>query len=162
MSHDGILQLSGLAGEETEERASFEIPLVSVSWHFEAPAGRPPVDEGSLHTLAPTFVVVKYFDKFSPKLLHLCRSERTIEKATVSLRRGGGDREMESMRAEFAEVQVSSIDAGWQSSGDQMMVVETVSFAYRRVDLTYFEQNYDGTLLGTIKGHWDFGANRGG
>jgi type VI secretion system secreted protein Hcp len=73
----------------------------------------------------------------------------------VTLHKAGGGKSVDFLKYDFEEVFVDSVQWSGSSGGDDTPM-ESVSFAFSRVEMTYSPQAPDGTKVGKpVVGSWD-------
>lgn len=140
---DIFLKLEGITGESKDARHKDEIEILSYSMGAsqDSPsagsrlsASRPCVKDISFS---------KMLDKASPLLFASAVSGMHIPKATLTLRKAGGD-QVEYLVIQFEDLLVSS----FQSGGSEGATAPTESFSlnYAQMTFSYSPQKPDGTL----------------
>lgn len=158
MAFDAFLKIEGIKGESTDKTHKDEIVLESFSWGvansgagYAGSAGR------ATGKSAPSdFSVVKKVDKASPDLFAACASGKHTPTMMVTVRKAGGE-PLEYLTLKFTEVMVSSYQSGGSAGGD--LPVETVSFNYSKVELSYVPQDAKGKGMSPVGTGWDFSKN---
>ncbi|SRR5712692_1040497 len=164
---DYFLKFDGIDGESTDFKHKLEIDLVSWSWG-ETHTGSAAATGAGLaggRVSIQDFHFVSGLTKASPKLLLACASGQRIPSALLTGRRNtspGSNREgqFEFLFVKFTNVLVSSVQEVADTNAERP--VESVSFNFSKIDLTYKEQKVDGTLGSTVQFAWDLTANRKG
>jgi type VI secretion system secreted protein Hcp len=159
MAFDAFLKIEGIKGESVDAKHKDEIVLESFSWGvsnsgagYAGSAGR------ATGKSAPSdFSVVKKVDKSSPDLFAACASGKHTGTMQVTIRKAGGE-PLEYLVYKFSEVMVSSYQAGGSSGGD--LPVETVSFNYSKVEISYVPQDKTGKGMSPVGTGWDFSSNK--
>src|SRR5690606_23900028 len=99
------------------------------------------------------FNVTKRTDKASPILFQACCSGKHFDKATLTIRRSGGETAVDYLIYEFGGVLVESIQ--WSGGGGDLPI-ESLTLAFARVKITYTPQDEKGQKMGeAVIGTWD-------
>jgi type VI secretion system secreted protein Hcp len=158
MAFDAFLKIDGIKGESVDAKHKDEIVLESFSWGvsnagagFAGSAGR-----ATGKSSPSDFSVVKKIDKATPDLFAACASGKHTKVMTVTVRKAGG-KPLEYLVYKFADVMVSSYQAGGSSGSDLPM--ETISFNYAKVEISYVPQDAKGAGMSPVGTGWDFSQN---
>lgn len=159
MAFDAFLKIKDIKGESVDDKHKDEIVLESFSWGvantgagYAGSAGR------ATGKSSPTdFSVMKKIDKSSPDLFAACASGKHTAEMIVTVRKATGDKPLEYLVYKFNDVMVSSYQAGGSSGGD--LPVETVSFNYAKVQISYVPQDAAGKGMSPVGTGWDFSKN---
>ena len=89
--------------------------------------------------------LTKYVDKSSPNLMMHCASGKHIDKVKLTVRKAGGESQVEYMVINLEEVLVTSLSTGGSGSDDRLTENVTLNFAQVMVD--YQPQKADGTKV---------------
>jgi type VI secretion system secreted protein Hcp len=159
MAVEAFLKLDGIDGESQKEGHVNEIELFSFSWGASNPSsvsfgtgsGAGKVDISSL-------TVQTQVAKQSPKLFLACASGQHIAKGKLTVREaGGGEKPLEYLTYDMEEVFIDSVSWGGAAGGGKPS--ESVSMSFKKVTMTYWPQNADGTLGDKIPAGWDVSKN---
>lgn len=158
MAVDMFMKFDGIDGESKDDKHKGEHDVLAWSWgmsqsgsaHIGGGAGTGKV---SVHDLSFT----KYIDKGSPDLMLNCCQGKHIDKATLTVRKAGGD-PLEYLKIAMEEVIVSSVSTGGSGGEDRLTENITINFAKVKVD--YKEQTEKGSVGATPKMGWDIQANK--
>ncbi len=101
--------------------------------------------------------VVKRTDKATPKLFLNCCVGTHIATGTLTVRKAGTTPQ-EYLVMTLTDIIVTNIQNGGSTSGD--IPSETVSLNYSQLQITYQQQNADGTLAGTVKTGYNVKTNK--
>lgn len=158
MAFDAFLKIDGIKGESVDAKHKDEVVLESFSWGvansgagYAGSAGR-----ATGKSSPSDFSVVKKIDKSSPDLFAACASGKHTKVMTVTVRKAGG-KPLEYLVYKFSDVMVSSYQAGGSSGGD--LPVESVSFNYAKVEISYVPQDSKGAGMSPVGTGWDFSQN---
>jgi type VI secretion system secreted protein Hcp len=167
---DYFLKLDGVPGESQDKTHKDEIAVL----HWSIGAAQPSVASsggtggGAGKVKFQDFHITKLVDKASPKLMVACASGQHFTNLLFTARRAGGT-QADYWTMKLQNVLVSSYETnsgfdgssgGAVASGDKYgMPVESVSFNFGKIDITYNTQNPDGTKGAAIAGGWDLQQN---
>jgi type VI secretion system secreted protein Hcp len=158
MAFDTFLDLEGIQGESTAKEMIGKIEIYSFSWGASNPTSVGPGKSGlsAGRVSVSSFNVMKKTDKASAVLFLKCCQGMTIPKATVTLRKAGGDAGQKAFLVyKFTDVMVESIQWSGSSGGDDTPT-ESLSLAFGKVEIEYTLAGKDGKF--TEKGPgatWD-------
>ncbi len=135
-----------IKGEAQDDKHGGEIEVVSWSWGMQGKpsfGGGPATGKATIHGLK----IVKKVDSSSTALMLALRSNESIQKAVLTLRKSGkGQLEYLTITIENGRVTALTLDGGDQSGGAD--VVEHVSFSFNKIEVEYVPQGKDGQALG--------------
>ncbi|MFN4098626.1 MAG: Hcp family type VI secretion system effector [Pararhodobacter sp.] len=161
MSVDITLVIEGIQGETQKRDFSDQggIDVLAWSWgmtqsgttHMGSGAG-----SGKVSVSDITFT--KYVDLSTPDLVKTCTTGRHIPKATLYVRKAGGEAPVDYLKLEMNTILVSSYDTG--GSGDGLdRVQETIKLNFRSFVLTYTQQSESGARVGENEISFDIARN---
>jgi type VI secretion system secreted protein Hcp len=158
MAQDIFMKLDGIDGESKDNSHKGEHDVLAWSWgmsqsgsaHVGGGAGAGKVNVQDLS-------FTKYIDKGSPDLMLNCCNGKHIPKATLVVRKAGGDSPLEYLKVTMEEVLVSSVSTG--GSGGEDRLTENVTLNFARVKVDYKEQTEKGAVGATPKMGWDIEKN---
>jgi type VI secretion system secreted protein Hcp len=158
MAVDMFMKFDGIDGESKDDKHKGEHDVLAWSWGMSQ-SGSAHVGGGggtgkvSVQDLSFT----KYIDKGSPDIMLNCCQGKHINKATLTVRKAGGD-PLEYLKIAMEEVIVSSVSTGGSGGEDRLTENITINFAKVKVD--YKEQTEKGGVGATPKMGWDIEANK--
>lgn len=144
MATDFFLDLGDIKGESKSTGFEDQIKIESFSWGASqhstvSGTGGSSAGKASLADLN----VMKTLDKASIPMLKALISGKHLPKATLSAAKSTGDTTGKPyLKVELTEVFVTGI----QESGSSEVPMESVSFSYNQIKVTYSTQGDDGTL----------------
>lgn len=157
---DMFLLLDGIQGETQDDKYSKTGGIDVLAWseglsqsgstHLGGSAG---AGKSSVQDLSLT----KYLDSSSPALRLLVANGRTIDTATLIVRKAGGN-QLEYFRIDLKNIIVSSVSSG--GSGGEDRLTENVTLNFSEVTWTYTPQNNDGSAGTPITVGWDIFENK--
>jgi type VI secretion system secreted protein Hcp len=167
---DYFLKLDGVPGESQDKTHKDEIHVLQWSIAAAQPGASAIGGQGGGvgKVQFRDFHISKQVDKASPKLMVACASGQHFTNLVFTARRAGGT-QADYWTMKLQNVLVSSYEAnsnfnyneGAGASGDKTsMPVESVTFNFAKIDITYNTQNPDGTKGAAIAGGWDLLANQ--
>ena len=160
MAVEIFLKLDGIDGESQKDGHVKEIELfsfslgasnpTSVSFGTGSGAGKVDISSLSVQTQIATQ---------TPKLFLACCSGQHIATGKLTVREaGGGEKPLEYFTYDMEEVFIDSVSWGGASGGGKPS--ESVSMSFKKVTVTYWPQNSDGTLGDKIPSGWDVSINK--
>lgn len=154
MSFDAFLQFEpSIPGEATATGFEGAIEILSFNVGATQPVNLAGGGQGSGKAQVSDFSIMKKTDVSSASLFAKVCDGSHFEKATVSFRKAGGE-QVVYLTYEFEHVLVSSIQ--WSgSSGGEDVPTEAVSFAFKKVLMSYSGQDEAGQAAGPQKAMYD-------
>jgi type VI secretion system secreted protein Hcp len=165
MALDAFLKVNGggIVGESDDLKHLEWIEVLSYSWgvsqsaHGWATQG----EQSAARASFTDFSIQKTVDKASPKLALACCKGTHLDDMTLELCRAGGDKEM-YMAYKMEDVVVSNFQPSGGSGGTGLPV-ESVTFNYGKITMTYVETAvHQGRTRGNLEMWWDLETNTGG
>ncbi len=155
---DYFLKIEGIDGESAHAKHKGEIDVESWSWgetHPASPAAGAGVGSGKVSM--NDFMFTMKLSKASPKLFLACATGEHIKSAWMTAHRAGGKDQGYFLKWSFGDLLVSGYHAG-AAAGEAPL--DSVSFAFSKLEVEYKEQKPDGSLAPSIKAGWDVKANK--
>jgi len=156
MAVDYFLKIDGIQGESMDSKHKNEIDLESWSWgETQTGVSATGGGGGAGKVSMQDFHFVMRVNKSSPKLFVACASGQHIASALLTCRKAGKEQQ-EYLTWTFTDLLISSYQTG--GSGGQDVPVDQISFNFAKIEVSYKEQNKDGTLGGAVKAGYDVKA----
>ncbi|MCW1935286.1 MULTISPECIES: Hcp family type VI secretion system effector [Pseudomonas] len=159
MAVDIFIKIGDIKGESQDKTHKDEIEVLNWSWGMS--------QSGNMHTgtgggagkvSIQDLSLTKYVDKASPNLMMHCSSGKHVPKVTLTVRKAGGDSQVEYLIINLEEVLISSLSTGGSGSDDRL--IENVTLNFAKVTVDYQPQKADGTKDGgPIKYGWNIRSN---
>lgn len=156
MAMEAFLHVETLKGEAQAEGMKDWMELLSFSFgasngsSFSSAAGGGAKSKGELSH----FNVMKWSEQASAKLLQHCLTGDHFAKAKVQLRKATGEGgQMPYIEYEFEHVIVSSIQWSGSKGGDDVPT-ESLSLAFDKVTVTYYNQDATGKTQKGTQAFW--------
>jgi type VI secretion system secreted protein Hcp len=127
-----------IKGESVDDKHKTEIDIVSWSWGMSsrsAMAGAGPSGKATIDELN----IVKKIDSASTALMAALRNNDQIKKATLVVRKAGGDA-LEYLKITLQNARITKLAL----DTEQAEVVERVSFSFQKISVEYAPQGSDG------------------
>ncbi len=153
-----FLRIDGIPGESADPRHPDEIVVLDMEWGLSqsvslrtggVQAGRVSVSELQIR---------KWTDRSSPKLLLHASNGAQLREAVLTVRKTG------IIPVEYYKIKIRDVlitrHSTQGAAGDDRMA-ETASFAFAKVETTYFQIESDGTTRGAGIYFWDVEKNEG-
>jgi type VI secretion system secreted protein Hcp len=155
MAFDAFMKVEGVKSESTRAGHEKEIELISFSWGAANPTSiGVGAGGGSGKVSVSTFNFMKKTDAASAPIFQACCEGKHFPTAVVTLHKSGGKESVDYLKYEFEKVFVESVQWSGASGGDDVPM-ESVSFAFGKVVMTYTEQKEDGSKGSPVVGSWD-------
>lgn len=161
MAFDMFLKIEEppIKGEARDDKHKDEIDVLSWSWglsnsgsaHVGGGAGSGKVDVDNL-------TITKYVDSGTPELALSTASGRHHKKATLTVRKAGGDNPVEYLKIHMTEVIITSLKTG--ASGGEDRLTEKVNLNFAEYEIEYTPQKPDGTPDASKKTGWNIATNK--
>lgn len=158
MAFDTYLEIKpGVEGETTAKGYEKKIEIYSFSWGASNPttvgAGKQGLSAGRVSI--SSFNVMKKTEKSSAKLFKACCTGQHFDEAIVHLRKATGEGGQKPfLTYKFTDVMVESIQWSGSTGGDDTPT-ESVSFAFGKVEIEYFQQDDKGAMKTAGQASWD-------
>jgi type VI secretion system secreted protein Hcp len=161
MAWDAYLTIDGVTGESLREGHEGEIEIISFSFGAMNPSSVGSGGGGGTGTVSlSSFSILKKTDATSAELFqHCCDGEHFPTGTMTFYKSGGSGGPLDYLVYKFEELFVGSIQWSGADGGDPIPQ-EAVDFNFGRVEITYAEQNSDGTRGGDHVGSWDVRTRR--
>jgi type VI secretion system secreted protein Hcp len=159
MAVDIFIKIGDIKGESQDKTHKDEIDVLNWSWgmtqsgnmHTGSGGGAGKVDIKNLNFR-------KYIDKATPNLMMYCSSGKHIDKVKLTVRKAGGESQVEYLVINLEQVIVTAYDTGGSGSEDRL--TESVTLNFAQVSVDYQPQKADGTKEGgVIKYGWNIRNN---
>jgi type VI secretion system secreted protein Hcp len=159
MALDMFMDIDGIPGESVDKVHKGHISLVSWSWgatqagstHIGTGGGSGKVDVRDLN-------FTKYIDGASHLLLLNCCSGKHIPKATLTVRKAGGDMPLDYVKLTMEDIIVTSVSTGGVLSED--LLTETITLNFAKFKFEYTKQKKDGSADGgPLPAGWNMQEN---
>ncbi len=132
-----------IKGESEDQAHKGEIDVVDWSWGISARkemAGGGVAGKATMRELS----VVKHVDKASTALMSVAATNDVVTKAVLAVRKAGTTQQ-EYFKLTIEKGRITAIDL--QTSGPE--ILETVSFAFQKIEVECKAQSKDGQLQGS-------------
>jgi type VI secretion system secreted protein Hcp len=159
---DYFLKLDGIDGESQDHKHKGEIDVLSFGLGVHhtgsmARGGGGGTGRSGFHD----FHFKMDHSKASPALFLAMAEGKHIKSAKLTCRKAGGKQE-EFMIVTFTDVLVTGLQTSATTSDHGNDSVESCTLNFAKCEFEYKEQKADGTLVGSVKKHWDQKINKGG
>ena len=155
MAWDAYLTMEGVSGESQRSGHEGEIELISFSFGASNPSSVGIGSGGGTGTVSlSSFNIMKKTDGASAEIFQHCCLGEHFPTAVISLYKSGGTAPLMYLMYEFEEAYVDNVQWSGAEGGDNVPM-ESISFSFGKVTITYTEQNPDGTAGGDHVGSWD-------
>jgi type VI secretion system secreted protein Hcp len=148
VAFDTFIKIDGIQGESGDEKHSGWMEILSIHWGVSNQS-KPSQKSPTKTTAWDDFTFTKAQDSSSPKLFMACDNATPIKEILLEVCRAGGDK-MKFLEYKFSACFINKISL---SSGDskETLPVETVSFKYQSVEMTYtLQKRQDGIGGGKV------------
>jgi type VI secretion system secreted protein Hcp len=159
MAVDIFIKIGDIKGESQDKTHKDEIEVLNWSWGMS--------QSGNMHTgtgggagkvSIQDLSLTKFVDKATPNLMMHCSSGKHVPKVTLTVRKAGGDSQVEYLIINLEEVLISSLSTG--GSGNDDRLIENITLNFAKVTVDYQPQKADGTKEGgPIKYGWNIRSN---
>jgi len=155
MAIDSFMKFGDFKGESVVKGYEDQIQILAWSWglsqtgtaHVGSGAGA-----GKVHVQDISFT--HYVDSASPGLIQACCKGTHFQKATLAMRKAGGDNALEYIKIEFEDLMITSVSTGGSQGED--LLTENVVFSFAKFKFHYQPQDNKGAKKGgAITAGWD-------
>ena len=158
MAVDIFIKLDGAPGESKDKGHANEIDVLAWSWgmaqsgsrHLGSGGGSGKVDVSDLS-------IIKYVDSATPNLMLFCCNGKHISRALLTIRKAGGDNQLEYLKIKMTDCLVTSV-SGSGTNGDDRQT-ESVTLNFAKVEVDYTPQKPDGTADSVKHMGWSISEN---
>jgi len=159
MAVDMFIKIGDIKGEAQDSAHKDEIDVLAWTWGMSQSGNMQMGSGGGAGKVnVQDLSITKYVDKSSPNLMMACSSGKHYPEAKLTIRKAGGDSQVEYMIITLKEVLVSSLSTGGSNHDDRLTEHVTLNFAQVLVD--YQPQKSDGTKDGgPVKYGWNIRQN---
>ena len=156
MAWDAYLTIDGVSGESQRQGHEGEIELIAFNFGGSNPSSIGIGSGGGTGTVSlSSFTITKKTDASSAELFqHMCTGEHFPVGKLTMYKSGGAAGALAFLVYEFEDMYVDNISWSGAEGGDNIPM-ESISFSFGKVTITYPEQNVDGTAGGDHVGSWD-------
>lgn len=156
MAFDAYLKLEGLEGESVRDGHVGEIEIFSFSFgaHNSGSIQGGTTGAGIGKGTVSAFSLMKTTDTTSPVIFQNCMQGKHWPTANVTLNKSGGEAALPFLKFEFKELYCSAIQWSGGSGGDDRPM-ESVSFDFGAVKITYTQQDEKGGAAKVPTGSWN-------
>ncbi len=161
MAFDTFLKIEGpsVEGEATASGMEKQIEVLSFSWGAASPttvgSGTTGLSAGKV-AVSP-FTFTKKLDKSSTALFQACCDGQHFTSVTLTMRKstGASGGQKTFLTYKFTDCLISSVQLAGSTGGDDTPT-ESVSLAFSRVNIEYFQQkSKDGSMAKAGNAGWD-------
>ena len=158
MAFDAYLKIENVDGEVTAKGMEKTVEIYSFSFGASNPtsvssSGGAGMSAGKVSL--SSFNFMKKLDKSSAPLFQACCTGKHFPKATLSLRKAGGDAG-QGVFLEYVLTQVFVDSIQWSgSTGGDDTPTESVSFSFSKIETTYFTVDAKGSASKAGQAAWD-------
>ena len=144
-------------GESLDENFKDCIQILSLSHGVTQPQSSTRTTAGGSVNLAEfgNYVITKYADKATPKLLELVSNGKHVPKVTISVCKAIGGKQTKYLVHELKNVLVTGYQTDADIGGTENYPRETITLDYDHVAVTYTQVGQDGTSKGNTAFKWD-------
>lgn len=138
-----------IKGESQDEQHKAEIDVLSWSWGMQAKSslgGGVATGKASIHDLK----IVKRIDSASTALMSALRSNESIQKAVLTVRKAGKT-QLEYLKITIEQGRVTGLTIEAGSTDQSADALEHVSFSFNKISIDYVPQGKDGQAQGSTQ-----------
>ena len=159
---DAFLKVDGLEGESSDAKHKGEFEVLSFNWGVSQAITGTTSSSGTFTgqrvDMSP-LVIVKQFDKGSPKAAQACAAGDHFASAVLTLCRAGGDKQP-YMEYKMSDVLISSVQVGGAGQGEGGVPTESWSLHYAKIEMAYTQISIQGKPAGKVAAGWDLKENK--
>jgi len=159
---DAFLEIPGFEGESKDKKHPKMVELTHVSLHLRnegTGSSGGGSGAGKVH-FNDLQITKKHVDKASPKLLLACASGKHIDKATIYIRKAGGEQQ-DYFVWELEGVFVSSYQVDSHAGGGSVLPSDHVTLNFGKIKVSYSEQDEKGNVGKPVAVTYDLKAQSG-
>ena len=156
---DYFLKIDGIPGESNDSKHKGEIEVDSFSWgatnagsHASGGGG------GTGKVVFQDLHFTTHVNKSSPLLMLACASGQHIKKATLYVRKQGGEQQ-EYYTLKLHDVVVTSYQSGGSATGGDSVPTDQFSLSFTTIHYDYKPQKAEGDLDAAVESGWNVKKN---
>jgi len=158
MAMDMFLKIEGIPGESRDKTHKDEIDVLAWSWGASnSGTGHLGGGSGAGKVNVQDMSFTKYIDKASPDLFLRCCDGKHVTKATLVVRKAGGEAPLEYLTITMEDILISSYSTG--GSGGEDRLTENLSLNFSKVKVLYKEQTPTGGVGAKPETGWNIAEN---
>jgi len=158
MASDYLLEIDGIKGESSDKKHAGTIEIQSFSWGATNVGSHSAGGGGGAGKVAfQDLHFTTGVNKASPLLMLACASGQHIKKATLYVRKQGGEQQ-EFYTIKMEDLLVSSYQSGG-SEGSESVPTDQFSLNFTKIKFSYKPQKPDGSLDSAVEAGWDVKSN---
>ena len=160
MASDYLLEIEGVKGESQDEKHPGSIEVESFSWGATNPGSVAAGTAGAKVSFQDLHFTSKS-SKATPSLFLACASGMHIKKATLFVRKSGGDTSLEYYKVTLTDILVTSVRAkgDTEPSRDDVnfdtVPTDQFSLNFGKIEFAVYGQTPNGTLDEGVKVGWN-------
>ncbi len=157
---DYLLELDGIKGESSDKKHKDSIEILSYSWGVSNAGSRSSGGGGgSGKAVFQDLHMTTRVNKASPLLFKRAATGQHIKKATLFVRKSGGDQQDDYMTIKLSDILVTSYKTAPDEDFDEVPT-DQISLSYSKIEFDYKPQLSSGALGAPIHGGWDLKTNK--
>lgn len=157
MASDYFLKLEGVKGESADRAHPDEIEILSFSWGVTQSASATGGGGGAGKAVFQDMHFTTNLSSAGPQIFLKCATGEHIKKATLTVRKSGGDGGREYYKITLEDLLISSYQQGGGAGDDP---TDEFSLDFARIQLDYTPpESSDGTTT-PVKASYDLKANK--
>jgi type VI secretion system secreted protein Hcp len=133
-----------IKGESSDDKHKTEIDVLGWSWGMRAQSALAGAGASSKATF-DELRITKNVDSASTALMATMRSNELVKKATLTVRKAGGD-PLEYLKITLQSARITDLSVETQGAE----VVERLSFSFQKINVEYIPQGADGQSRGSM------------
>jgi type VI secretion system secreted protein Hcp len=144
-------------GESLDDGHKDQIQILSLSHNVVQPKSTSRMVGGGTVDQAEfgDYVIRKYADKATPKLLELASNGKHVAKVTIEIMKPVGGNATKYLVHELKNVVVHAYQTDADGGGTENYPIETITLGFDHVAVTYTQVAQDGTSKGNTAFKWD-------
>jgi type VI secretion system secreted protein Hcp len=153
-----FMKLDGAPGESKDKAHANEIDVLSWSWGMTQSGSRHMGGGGGSGKVnVNDLTLIKYVDSATPNLMLFCCNGKHVSSALLTIRKSGGDSQLEYMKIKMSDCLVTAVNGGAHTGDDRQ--TESVSLNFSKVEVDYTPQKPDGTADSVKHMGWSIAEN---
>ena len=155
MALDSFLKLDGIKGESQVKGFEEQIQILAWSWGMsQSGSAQSGTGAGAGKVNVSDISFTHYVDSSTPTLMGACCSGKHFPKATLTMRKAGGDAALKYVTITLEDLLITSV-----STGGEDLLTENVTVSFARYKFAYQPQSKQGGAGGgEITQGWDMVA----
>jgi type VI secretion system secreted protein Hcp len=157
---DYFLKIDGIKGESQDSKHKDEIDISSYGWEMtQTGTSKTGGGAGAGKVAVHDIEFNKQIDVSTPKLMEACATGTHVKSALFTARKAGKDQQ-EFFTITLTDLLISSVQHSQPLGSDALLPTECITLNFAKYEVSYKQQQADGTLGGAVKHGFSLKENK--